>query len=213
MVNINQKELILQQAGQLFMRYGIKSVSMEDIARDLGISKKTLYQYVENKQDLIHEIFERKIHEEKQVMADIRAAASDAMEELLQIAKYVLGVLRELSPTTVYDLQKYYRETWKSMEALQQRHIYSIILQNLKWGREQGLYRRPMNPEIVAKLYVAKSSFVADEDLFPPEEYNLEVLYREFISYHLHGIVSDKGRRMLDKYLEEALNPDDPKTT
>lgn len=189
---------------QLFMRYGIKSVTMDDIARQLGISKKTLYRYVENKNDLIAQIFEQKIEQEKKVMAQIREDSSDAIDEILKIAAYVIRELRTLSPTTVYDLQKYYRETWRQMEALHQRHIYTIIRENIQRGIKQALYRINMNPDIISKLFVGKTSLVVDEELFPIRDYNLGDLYKEYIYYHIHGIASPKGLHLLEKHLQQS---------
>lgn len=199
------KQRILDKTENLFMRYGIKSITMDDIARELGISKKTLYQFVENKTDLIQQIFQNKIEWELGVMAQIRMEATDAIDEMMRMAKHGVEQLRELSPTAVYDLQKYYQNTWKLMESLHQKHIYVIIKENLQRGMEQGLYRDNMNPDIVAKLYVAKTSFVADEDLFPLGEYNWEDLFKEFIVYHIHGIASPEGLKVLSKHVSKEL--------
>ncbi|MCO6489451.1 MAG: TetR/AcrR family transcriptional regulator [Phaeodactylibacter sp.] len=182
------------------MRYGIKSVTMDDIARELGMSKKTLYQYVDNKSDLIEQIFRQHTEEEKTAIERIRRSSADAVDEILKIARYVVEQLRDLSPTTVYDLQKYYRNTWKQMEALHQRHVYTIIKENLERGIRQGAYRPNLNPDIIAKLYVGKTSLVADEEMFPAREYDIRVLFWEYINYHIHGIASDEGRRLLEKY-------------
>jgi len=179
------------------MRYGIKSITMDDIARELGISKKTLYQYVENKSDLIGQIFQQKISLEKQCMAEIHREATDAVDEILRIARYVIQELRQLSPTTMYDLRKYYRNTWRQMEALQQKYVYKLIRENLERGQAEGLYRSNLDVDIVAKLYVAKTSMVVDEDLFPSRQYNIEKLFEEYIMYHIHGIASAKGLALL----------------
>lgn len=182
------------------MRYGIRSVTMDDIAREMGMSKKTLYQYVDNKTDLIEQIFQQHAEEEKKVIERIRHDSADAIDEILRIARYVVAQLRELSPTTVYDLQKYYRNTWKQMDALHQRHVYTVIKDNLERGIRQGVYRSNLNPDIVAKLYVGKTSLVADEEMFPAREYNIQNLYWEYINYHIRGIASAEGQRLLEKY-------------
>lgn len=197
------KQQIITKARALFMRYGIKSVTMDDIARDLGISKKTLYQYVDNKTDLIEQIFLQKIEDEKQAMADILLEATDAIDEILKIARFVIRELRMLSPTTVYDLQKYYRNTWKEMEALHQRFVYTLIRENMERGMKQGIYRQEMNPDIVAKLYVGKTTLVVDEVLFPIGQYNMELLFKEYILYHIHGIASPKGLQLLEDHLSQ----------
>lgn len=182
------------------MRYGIKSVTMDDIARELGMSKKTLYQYVENKTDLIEQIFHQHIEEEKKVIECIRSSSADAVDEILKIARYVVEQLRDLSPNTVYDLQKYYPKTWKQMDALHQRHVYAIIKENLERGIRQGAYRSNLNPDIIAKLHVGKTSLVADEEMFPAREYDIKTLYWEYINYHIHGVASIEGQHLLEKY-------------
>lgn len=204
---MDQKDLILGKSDELYMRYGIRSVSMDDIARELGISKKTLYQYFNNKADLIEQVFELHIEQEKALMAGFRKEAGDAIDEMMRIARHVIQLLRELPPTTVFDLKKYYREVWVKMEALQQRHVYRVIRENLKWGMDQGLYRKDIDPDIVAKIYVGKTSVVADEELFPSSDYNMQDLFREYIMYHVHGIASPKGLQVLEDHLDVSVKP------
>lgn len=199
------KQQILEKSEELFMRYGIKSVTMDDLARELGVSKKTLYQYVENKSDLIEQIFQNRVAQEKKDMAAIRETSTDAVEEILRIADYVIAKLRQLSPTTMYDLQKYYRNTWCQMDALHQRHVYKLIRDNIERGMEQGVYRSSLDPDIIAKLYVGKTSLVADEELFPLREYDIEALFKQYISYHINGIASPKGLKLLEQHQKESL--------
>lgn len=193
------RENILTKARTMFMRYGIRSVTMDDLARDLGISKKTLYQHIDNKEDLIKQIFEYDMHEERQLVEELVKTSPNAIEEIFGLARYVIAQLRELSDTVVYDLQKYYGIIWKKMEALHQELTTQTIKENLKRGIEEGLYRKGLNIEIVAKLYSGNISLIIDEGLFPLKKFNKENLFRVFIKYHLHGIVSEKGL----KYLKE----------
>jgi AcrR family transcriptional regulator len=194
------KDRIIAQSMMLFLRYGIKSITMDDIARELGMSKKTLYQYVDNKADLIENIIRQHIDNEKMAITAIRKFTKDAIEEMLMIAKHVIQLLRETPPSMAYDLQKHYRPCWDLMEKFNQKHIYNIIKENIDNGIKQGIYRADINSDIVAKLYVAKSSFVVDEELFPLSEYNKETLFKEYIDYHIHGIASPKGLKLLEKH-------------
>ncbi|MCB0617139.1 MAG: TetR/AcrR family transcriptional regulator [Saprospiraceae bacterium] len=195
---------ILKRTESLFMRYGIKSITMDDIAKELGISKKTLYQFVENKADLIKKIVYQHIQEEKKEIESIRSHANNAVEEVLALAKYVVQALRQMAPTTVYDLQKYYHDSWKLLESLHQQHVYSVIRENLETGIRQGLYRPDIDPDIVAKLYVGKTFLLVNEEVFPLRDYTRERLLHEFFLYHLHGICSPKGREQLEQYLNPS---------
>lgn len=200
------KEKILDGAESLFMRYGIKSVTMDDISRELGISKKTLYQHVSNKADLITQIFGCRFEDEKEEVAQIHREATDAIDEILRIAKKVIRDLRNMSPAALYDLKKYYVAEWQAFEAHHQQFIYQQLRRNIETGQEQGLYRSDINPDIIAKLYVAKTSLVADEDLFPLSDYNLEELFRQYMKYHIYGIASAKGLRVLETHMDRDLD-------
>ena len=191
---------ILQEATGLFMRYGIKSVTMDDISRELGISKKTLYQHFENKADLIEKTLDSHIETEKKMIAQIKEESIDAVHEIVMIAQFITQMLREIPTGLTYDLQKYYRKCWDKMQDYNQTHIYKVIRDNLERGIEQGLYRSEINPDIVAKLYVGKTAVIVDEDVFPLRNYNKNELFTEYMNYHIHGIASSKGLKLLAKH-------------
>lgn len=191
------KEQILLQSEQLFMRYGIRSVTMDDISRELGISKKTLYQHVENKSDLIEQIFTLRCQQDEEVMSRIRIEASNAIEELIQIGRYLIGQLRQLSPTTRYDLQKYYGPLHRKLEKMHEEYIYAMIHSNLQKGQEEGLYRENLQSDIIAKLFMLTASSVGEMELFPAREYDLDALARQLFLYHIHGVASRQGLDVL----------------
>ena len=146
---------ILIKAESLFLRYGIKSVSMDDIARELGISKKTLYQSVENKKDLLMQVIQAHVANELEAMNTIQKEATDAIDEMLRITQYVLPTLRQMSPTVIYDMQKYYQEVWQLIEAYHNEEIFDMIKTNLERGINEDVYRDDFNTDIVAKLYLS----------------------------------------------------------
>jgi AcrR family transcriptional regulator len=199
---MDTREKILRKSESMFMRYGIRSVTMDDIAKELGISKKTLYQYVDNKADLIQQIILQFIDQQKQSIDLIREEAGDAIEELLNLARHVITVHRCFRPVTLYDLRKYYQDTWNHMERLKQERIIQMIFENLEKGRTQGLYRSDFDPRIIARIFASKIQMLEDEELFPPSEYDKEVLFREFFLYHIHGVASPKGFENLHQHLE-----------
>ena len=187
-------EKILSRSEVLFLRYGIRSITMDDIARELGISKKTLYQFVDNKAELIQKVLLQFIEDEQRTIREITQQSSNAIEEMLNIGRYITQVLRRLTPTTLFDLQKYYPESWQMVYMLNQEYIYNVIKSNLERGIQQGFYRPNLHIDIISRLYVGKTNYLIDEDIFPLREYDRGELYREFILYHIHGILSEKGR-------------------
>ena len=197
------KKKILMGAELMFLRNGFKSVTMDDIARELGMSKKTLYQFVANKADLVAQVLTNHAENEIADITAIRSHAQNAIDEILEIAQYVIQTLRTLPPGLMFDLQKYYRKSWELVNEIHQEHIYGIIKSNIEWGIADGLYRKDFNPDVIAKLYVGKSMIVVDEKLFPLKKYNKEDLFKEYINYHIHGIASQKGLNVLKKHQEE----------
>ena len=182
----------------MFMRFGIKSVSMDDIARKVGVSKKTLYLHLENKAELIALVLEEKFVEERVAMVSFREEAKNALEEILSIADFIVATLREMPPTIIYDLQKYYPEKWAKFDVVYKKHIYDVVSNNLKWGMKEGLYRADVNVDIVTKFYVGKAMIVADEELFPVGKYDCEDVFAEHMKYHIRGIASPKGLTLLE---------------
>ena len=157
---MESKQNVLTKIEMLFFRYGVKSVTMDDISHHLGISKKTLYQYVDNKRDLIQQIFQKTINEEVLAIDQIVIDAKDAVEEILGSAVYITQQLRQISPQTLYDLQKYYRKSWQMMETYHKNYIQSIIKNNITRGINEGFYRKEIDADIISKLYVEKNSLL-----------------------------------------------------
>jgi len=194
---------ILTKAENLFFKYGVKSISMDDLSRELGISKKTLYQSVDNKKELVMQVFQNHAKTEIEAVIEIRKEAADAIDEMIEVAKYVIPTLRRITPTLIFDLQKYYREVWQTMENYNRQEIFKVIKENIERGIKEGIYREEFHPEIIAKLYVGKTMVVVDEDIFPLRKYNKENLFKEHIQYHIRGIATSKGLKLLEKHFKK----------
>ncbi len=189
-----------RKIADMFMRFGIKSVSMDDISRSLGISKKTLYLLTASKQDLVGKILDNYLSEEKEQISAIKDKASDSIHELLLIANHVTEMLKKLSANTLYDLRKYYGEHWSKMEFERHTMIYEDIKRNLDRGIEQGLYREDVDTDLLSTLYVRMATFIMDEKIVLKGSDKKVQLYREFIRYHIRGIATSKGIRLMNKY-------------
>ncbi|TNE57597.1 MAG: TetR/AcrR family transcriptional regulator [Bacteroidetes bacterium] len=192
-----QQEKWLQRVEALFMRYGIKSVTMDDVARELGISKKTLYLFVDNKDDLVNKVLERHIAAEKAVCQHMSEKAENAIEEMFLVMDSNAQQLQQMKANIVFDLQKYHRDAWDKIQAYQREFLYSLVRSNLERGIRQGLYRDDFDVDIVAKIHIALSFQLFDEDLFPQLTYSKETVFREYLLHYLYGIVSEKGLHVL----------------
>ncbi len=196
-VTTTQIESILDFSTTQFMMYGIRSVSMDDLANKLGMSKKTLYQHFSNKKDLVLQSLTRHIKLRENLIHEISRTATDAIDEMSQIAESTVIQFRQIKPTLTHDLQKYYRDIWETVVLGHSNFIQKCIEANIVKGLEEGYYRPGTDADIVSKLYVAASLSLVDENYFSLHLYQRETLIRQFILYHLHGILSEKGRKHL----------------
>ncbi len=196
-------ENILVKVGELYNKYGIKSVTMDDVARELGISKKTLYLHVENKNDLVSKVLDYLLNLKNQEFNEILSKKQNAIEELLEVGIYIIKAFRDFNPSTEYDLKKYYPEIFNKLQDIRKDSMFRSTLSNIKKGKLEGLFREDLDDEIIAKfqtnrfLSMNSDDFYNQDDMFNPQ-YILEL----FI-YHIRGIANDKGIEVLDKTLEK----------
>ena len=192
---MNYKEEILEKTFDLVMKYGIKSVSMDDISKSIGISKKTIYQYFENKRALIAEVIDNHIEKDENDVNKIIANSQNAIYEIIDIAKHFLSFLKGMSPTMIYDTQKYYPKQWEKVERQHFGFLSNIIKSNIERGQKEGLYNDDLNPEIIARLYVKQSLAIVDEATFPSNKYKHGELFKTLVTYHIRGLMTNKGRK------------------
>lgn len=197
------KEKIIARSGELFLKYGVRSVTMDDIARELGVSKKTLYQYVDNKKDLVNQVLLQHLENEKVAMEALQQTSKNAIDEMIAIGRYVRQLLLQVNPSAIYDLQKYYHESWSFVKQTNDQAIYTILTKNMEKGIKEGLYRNDINVDVIAKFYVGRADLLLDTDLFPITKYNRTQLHQEFIHYHLRAIASEEGAKLLEKYQQQ----------
>jgi len=192
-------EHIIEQARSLFMRCGLRSVTMDDVSRELGISKKTLYQHVIDKPDLVRKTVEKEIESDQQAVEEILKKNLNAIDELIEISHLVAEKFKNLHPSIMYDMQKYYPDSWALLENYRSRFIVKVILENILKGQKQGLFRTNFKPEVIARLYATKVQLITDIQVFPTSEFNQADVYKESLRYHIYGISNEKGITYLIK--------------
>ncbi len=197
------KEKLVQTANDMFMRLGIKSVSMDDIAREMGVSKKTIYALVDNKQSLVELVVENDACKDIEVLTANHLAARDAIDEFLRNSRYFIRQMRQISPATMRDLQKYYPNVWKEQVEAHHDEFRHSIAANLERGMEEGLYRNDLDSDIIARLYVGSMMSIIDRTIFPATDRPLIDIISEHARYHFNGITNQFGRERLELYLRE----------
>jgi len=194
---------ILRGAEALFLRYGFKSITMDDISRELGISKKTLYQYFSDKNDLVNQVVEHHLNDERDLCCKIEEDEKDPIAYLLAISNNFSSEDKHINTAVLYDLKKYFKEAWDKVDSFSSEFIYDQVLKNLIDGKEKGLYRKEMNERIIALHYVHMIQFMVNPENYQKEERDFKVVHKELMRYHLHGILTDKGLKQLDKLLNK----------
>jgi len=199
---MNEKlKSLLERVYELYNRFGIKSVTMDDVARELGISKKTLYQYVNDKAELVEKVISHNTDHHRDVIYGIVKQGHNAIEELLEVNRYMNKMMKEQNPTLDYDLKKYYPEINAKLVRESRKRMYESIRRNLVKGQEEGLYRQDMDIDVISRLHMTRLEYKYSSDSFTITELNSEKMMREIFVYHMHGIASDKGRKILQEKL------------
>ena len=193
------RDKILLGAFDLYMKYGIKSVSMDDIASKLGVSKKTIYQLIENKKDLVKTVILRYMEKDEVEINAIAKNADNAIDEMVSITRHILFFLRNMKPSLIFDLQKYHPESWELIGKQHFTFIHVIIQANIERGIKEKLYRSEVNADIITRFFTKVSECVVDENIFPLKEFRHTDLFVQHVNYHMRGIVNEEGRILLNK--------------
>jgi AcrR family transcriptional regulator len=189
---------ILSKSREMFMRYGVKNLTMDDIAKELGMSKKTIYLYVQNKSVLVLKATKAHLKQEIHVLTETKKESPTAVEEMLQMIEYLSVHFREFNTVTYFDLKKYYPDSFVLVDEHRQKHILKIIQTNIERGIGEGNYRKDINAEIVAKMYISSLLNLFDQQLFPAKKFSFYEVYDQFIKHHLFGILSEKGMKRIE---------------
>jgi len=197
-MDIKKKE-ILEQSLKLFMRLGIKSLTMDDVATQLRMSKKTLYEHFTDKNDLVEQAVAAVCCFHRDTINAICERGLNAIDENEEITKFIVGQIGSMHPSVQFDLQKYHPKAWEIMEQREKEDIYTCVSTNLRKGIADGLYREDLDMEVITRLYIARIDSTWDGRVFPSDRFNLsDVLWKHF-EYHIRGIASKKGIAYLEK--------------
>jgi AcrR family transcriptional regulator len=200
---MDPKERILIKAEELFMQYGIRSVSMDDIANNLGMSKKTLYQYYADKDELVDAVIDGHIREIQTECLDYRRKANDAIHEIFLTMEHIMEELGNMNPMLLYDLEKFHYRSYQRFKDYKDKFLAQIIRQNIEWGIKDELYRPEINIDVMCKFRLESIMIPFNVSVFPPGKYNLAALSEKIIEHFVYGLATIKGHKLIQKYNEQ----------
>lgn len=199
-VNNEVRERLLEQAQQMFMKQGVKNLTMDEIAKTMGISKKTIYVQVKDKSELVLETIKRYVNNEKTITTQIRNKTQNPIEEMVLLMNHILLQTKELNPLVLLDIEKYYPASWKIYKHYRNHYIFDFIHTNVKEGIAKNYYRDDLKSDVVTKFYIGALNMIIDQGLFPTSRYTFVSVLKEYTQYHLRAIVTSKGLKELLHY-------------
>ncbi|SFO50612.1 transcriptional regulator, TetR family [Algoriphagus ornithinivorans] len=188
------REKILDVAIEQFSRYGVRNTTMDDIARMMGISKKTLYQEFKDKKELVNATFSAMLERDQEKMAFLKDSGTDVIEHLVKISKMMRERLTNINPLAVMEVQKYFPEAWKIFEEHKEQVIMTDFVNILERGKQLGYFRSEIDAHILARLRVNQIASAMEPSNFNNENYNLVEEQMQMMDHFLHGIFTEKGR-------------------
>ncbi|MDX1327145.1 MAG: TetR/AcrR family transcriptional regulator [Arenibacter sp.] len=192
------KETILEKATEMFLNLGFKSVTMDDLAQEIGISKKTIYSHYENKTKLVEECTNQLFNKISIGIEAICAIGKNPIAELYDIKKFVFENLKDEKSSPQYQLEKYYPKISHQLKDKQHALMEKCTVNNLERGLKLGLYREDLNIDFASRIYIAGIASIQNPDIFPQDLFSFGRLQSYFLEYHLRSITTPMGKKILE---------------
>ncbi len=200
---MDAKQRILLKAEELYMRFGIRSVSMDDIATHLGMSKKTLYQYFADKDDLVDAVVDGHIKGIQMDCLDCRKEANDAIHEVFNMMERIIEEFSNMNPMLLHDLEKFHFKAYQRFREHKDKFLLQIIRNNIEWGIKNELYRSDINVDVMSKFRIESMMIPFNVTIFPPGKYNLAANSQLIIENFVYGLATIKGHKLIMKYNQQ----------
>ncbi|RVU00579.1 TetR/AcrR family transcriptional regulator [Mucilaginibacter limnophilus] len=202
---MEQKDRIVVGAEDLFLKAGIKSVTMDDIARHLGMSKKTIYQFYKDKNELVVALVKKKLQEDEDQIRGIIEQSGNVIEEMINMMKCNEEIFSRINPIVIHDMQKYHPEAWNLFQEFKAGFLVNMLEVLLDKGKKQGYIREDIDVRIISRMRVSQVEMGFNTQVFPLAEFNPWRVQFQFLEHFCFGVCTLEGYKLLDKY-KSALN-------
>jgi len=201
------QERIVKKAHELFMRYGVRSVSMDEVANQLGMSKKTIYQFYADKDALVEDVIDIEINNSQSECSQYKNKSENAVHEIFMAMDMLLELLTKMNPTVIFDMERYHPTAFKKYNDYKNKFLYATIKENLDKGKHDGLYREEIQTDIMTRFRLASIFLVFNPDLFPMGKNTLPAVITEITDNFLYGLATTKGQKLIQKYKQQRQKP------
>lgn len=199
----DKRQEIVDKVRDLYHEFGIRSVTMDDVVRELGISKKTLYQYFVDKSDLVSAVLDCERSTRMEEYNKTLQGVSNAIEEMLRYYDLQKNMIKDHNPSMMYDLKKYYPKIHNDFLETKRKVIFESVKGNLIRGKSENIYRADLNEEIVARLNLMRIEALINIGIFSNEEMMMPSFFTELFKYHMYGVVNENGRKILEQNIDK----------
>jgi AcrR family transcriptional regulator len=197
---MSAKNKILKGAEELIFKFGIKNITMDDIARHLSMSKKTIYKYYKEKDEIVHSLMQLSIENDKCRFKNIYEKSQNVVDEVFEIMKEMREVFSKINPIVFHELNKYYPETWKEFQNFKSSFIQEMVEQSLIKGQKDGYIRKDINPKLLAKLRVENIEMTLNGVVFAHDKFNIVDVQLAVTEHFLYGVCTLKGHKLINKH-------------
>lgn len=198
--DLETKNRIIKGAEELFFRHGIKSITMDDIAKHLSMSKKTIYTFFKEKEEVVHTLMEIKIKEDEELFSSIHKSKINVVEEVFLMLKQMSEMFSAINPNVFYDLQKFYPKSWLLFTEFKEKCIVKMVEASITNGKEDGLVRDDVNAKILARLRMEEIEMCFNSRVFAPDKFSILDTQLALAEHFLYGICTLKGHKLINKY-------------
>lgn len=189
----------------MFLRYGIRSVSMDDIASQLGMSKKTIYQFFSDKDELVNAVMNEEVTQTQHDCEFCKKNAINAIDEIFLTLEQLYAQLSQLNPMVLYDAEKFHPRAFEIFRKMKEEFLLQVVAHNIRRGIKEELYRDDINVDTMSRYRVETMMVPFAMAASAPGKYNLADVTRETMEHFLFGLSTLKGHKLIIKYKEEQL--------
>ena len=199
------RDKIISKSEELFLSLGFKSVTMDDIANAIGISKKTIYAHFSNKTALVEVVIFETLDHIYEGIDKINASSINPIEELYDIKLFVMNYFKNERVSPQYQLKKYYPEIYERLQIKQFEKMHSSVENSLKMGVDTGLFRADIDIDFISRMYFNGMTGIRDISIFPETLFDKNYLFESYLEYHLRAIITKQGLNLLNNYIKSNL--------
>ncbi|WP_229802481.1 TetR/AcrR family transcriptional regulator [Echinicola pacifica] len=189
----------MEIASDQFTRLGVRYVTMEDIAKASGVSKKTIYQEFKDKEELVIEAFSRSMDQDRAFFEGLIATEEDPIKVFREVSKYIRHRFSDINPLVLSEIQRYYPRCWKLCQDFKHNCAVKTIICVLERGKKTGVFRPEVNSEMLGLLRMNQISSTFDPNIYPPSKFSMVEVQMVLMDHFIHGILTDKGREQFYK--------------